>query len=415
MDSQLSGFYKLSVDERLARIREICGLDDEDIQLLKKGGLTLDEADLMRENVIGLYSLPFSIATNFRINGRDYLVPMVGEEPSVVAAASKAAKMARRYGGFEGEADEPVMIGEIQMLDTKNIGWVKENKEEILEFIDSVIPKMKERGGGARDIWVREVNSELAKYAIIYFTVDVRDAMGANTINKVAEALGEYLKEKIGGYPNVKILSNLAVYRMVRVKAAFMEANGNEKGVLLAQDLAENDMFRAATHNKGIMNGISALALATGNDTRGIESGAHSYAAYKWQDKTGYGPLTRYWVENGKLYGEIQLPVALGIVGGGTNHKLAKIALRKILQVKSAQELAIVAGALGLAQNFAALYAITKEGINKGHMRLHSKTLALMLGATPEEAAKVYEHFKDKEKDISMSSVKSYLEELRNG
>ncbi len=415
MDSQISGFYKLSVGDRLQKIKEICKLDDEDIRLLKEGGLTLEEADLMRENVIGMYALPFSIATNFRVNDKDYLVPMVGEEPSVVAAASKAAKMARKYGGFKGEADEPVMIGEIQILSPSNTHWIEEHKDEILSKIDEIIPSMKRRGGGARGVWHREVESTIGKYAIIYFTVDVRDAMGANTINKVAEALGDYLADKIGGAPYVRILSNLAVYRMVKVRAAFMDANGNEKGILLAQNLAEEDVFRAVTHNKGIMNGISALTLATGNDTRAIESAAHGYAAYRWQDKNGYGPLTRYWIEDGKLYGEIELPIALGTVGGGTNHKLAKIAINKILQVKSSKELAVIAGALGLAQNFAALYAITQEGINKGHMRLHSKTLALMLGATPEEAAKVYEHFKNREKDISMTSVKEYLEELRNG
>ncbi len=376
------------------------------------GGLSLEEADAMRENVIGLYSLPLSIATNFRINNRDYLIPMAGEEPSVVAAASKSAKMAREFGGFTASSSDPIMIGEIHIVDSSPnaADAILAKKKELLAHIDDSIPTMRERGGGARDIWARTFKTPHGQSLITYFSVDVRDSMGANTINKVAESLAPLVQSIAGGRVNMRILSNLSIKRISKAKAYFTSDLKLAQDVIDAQSLAENDMFRAVTHNKGIMNGISSLALATGNDTRSVEAGAHAYASYN----SNYRPLTNYYMENGKLAGEIELPLSLGIVGSGTNHKVARICLDKILQAKSAPELCSVAAAVGLAQNFAALRALTQEGINKGHMRLHSKTLALMSGATPEEAARIYDYFKDKESEISLSSVKKILDDLRS-
>ncbi|MGB9635314.1 MAG: hydroxymethylglutaryl-CoA reductase, degradative [Candidatus Micrarchaeia archaeon] len=406
-----SGFYKKPFDERLEIIRKITGLSDPEMAALKSGGLTLPEAEVMRENVIGLYSLPFSVATNFVVNGKEYLIPMVGEEPSVVAAASKAAKIAREFGGFTASSTDPVMIGEVHIKnpDEQAHEIVEANRDPILKFIDDTIPSMKERGGGARDVWATTYTSSRGRFLVVYFSVDVRDSMGANTINRVAESLGPLLVEMVGGSANMCILSNLCLKRISRAKAYFSLDKDVIESILDAQSFAENDIYRAVTHNKGIMNGISALALATGNDTRAVESGAHGYAMYS----SFYRPLTKYYVEDRKLAGEIEVPLALGTVGSGTNHRVARIALDKILKVTSSQELCSVAAALGLAQNFAALYALTREGINKGHMRLHSRVLALAAGATPDEANKVYEYFKGRENEISMSSIRAYLDTLR--
>ncbi|MEM3364526.1 MAG: hydroxymethylglutaryl-CoA reductase, degradative [Candidatus Micrarchaeia archaeon] len=412
MHSDISGFHSKSPSERLSYLKSLINLSDDEISCIRSGGLSIEEANAMRENVIGLYSLPLSIATNFRINGKDYLIPMAGEEPSVVAAASKAAKMAREFGGFTASSSDPVMIGQVQVVDPIPDADTKINssKQALLGHIDGIIPSMKERGGGARDIWARTFSTNGKSHTIVYFSVDVRDAMGANTINKVAESLAPIIVEMIGGKARLRILSNLCIKRVSRAKAYLTSDLELAKGILDAQALAENDILRAVTHNKGIMNGISALALATGNDTRAVEAGAHAYAAYN----SSYHPLTKYYIEDGKLAGEIELPLSLGIVGSGTNHRAARICIDRILQVKSAPELCSVAAAVGLAQNFAALRALTQEGINKGHMRLHSKTLALMAGATPSEAAQIYELFKDRESEISMSAVRKALEELRS-
>ena len=412
MNSSIPGFHALPPKERLMHIKSLLNLSDEDCALLLSGGLSLEEANLIRENVIGLYAQPLSIATNFLINGRDYLIPMVGEEPSVVAAASKAAKMAREFGGFTASSTDPIMIGEINILNPSNgaVDIINSHKKDLLTLIDEIVPTMKQRGGGARDVWAREYTSSFGRALIVYFSVDVRDAMGANTVNKVAEELSGALIPLVGGSVNMRILSNLSLFRLSRAKAYFTADENIAKGVLAGYAFAENDIFRAVTHNKGIMNGITALALATGNDTRAVEAGAHGYAAYKG----GYRPLTKYYIEDGRLAGEIELPLALGTIGSGTNHKVARVCIDKILQVKSSPELCAVGAALGLAQNFAALRALTQEGINKGHMRLHSKTLALMAGATPEEASKVYEYFKDRESEVSLSAVKQVLEEIRS-
>ncbi|MCX8200099.1 MAG: hydroxymethylglutaryl-CoA reductase, degradative [Candidatus Micrarchaeota archaeon] len=413
MQSDISGFYAKSPSERLSQARAMLGLSDDDVSRIASGGLTIEEADVLRENVIGLYSLPLSIATNFKVNTRDYLVPMAGEEPSVVAAASKAAKMAREFGGFTASSTDPIMIGEVLIrgITPGAAEKILVHKEPLLRHIDDTIPSMKERGGGARDVWARTFSANGNDYMIVYFSVDVRDAMGANTVNKAAESLAQAVTGMTGGTARMCILTNLSVKRISRAKAYFTSDNSIIEGVLDAQAFAQNDIFRAVTHNKGIMNGISGLALATGNDTRGVEAAAHGYAAYSG----AYRPLTKYYVEDGKLAGEIEVPLSLGIVGSGTGHKVARICIDKILRVRSAPELCNVAAAVGLAQNFAALRALTQEGINKGHMRLHSKTLALMAGATPSEAAAIYEMFRGSEDKITMSSVKEALEKLRAG
>ncbi|MEM0438028.1 MAG: hydroxymethylglutaryl-CoA reductase, degradative [Candidatus Micrarchaeia archaeon] len=410
-EDAFSGFYKRTVEERMRIIERECELSKEESSVLTSGGLPIQEADMMRENVIGLYSLPLSVAVGFRINDRDYLVPMAGEEPSVVAAASKAAKMAREFGGFKAVSTEPVMIGEIALLkpDPDVAGTIAAHKQDLLKIMNEIAPSMAARGGGPRDIWAREYTSAHGKCAVVYFSVDVRDAMGANTVNRIAEGLSPALTALVGGTVFMRILTNLSIKRISRAKAFFTDDMEMAKGILLAQSFAENDVFRAVTHNKGIMNGISALALATGNDTRAVEAGAHGYAAYS----SFYRPLTKYYIDDGKLAGEIEVPLALGIVGSGTNHRAARICIDRILRVKSSQELCNVAASLGLAQNFAALRALTQEGINRGHMLLHSKTLALMAGATPEEAAQVYDHFKNYNGDITMTLVKQVLDEMR--
>ncbi len=413
INSNISGFYKLSPKERLSKVNDIVNFTDEEKKLILNGGLNLDEANAMRENVIGLYSLPLSIATNFKINNKDYLVPMVGEEPSVVAGASKAAKIARSFGGFTATSTEPVMIGEIHIVDPDDDGVevIEANKEDLIKSINEMFPSMVNRGGGAREVWARNFTSGRGKSVVIYFSIDVRDAMGANTINKAAEQLAPIVIDLIGGYVNMRILTNLSIKRITRARAIFSDDSSMFERIIDGNVFAVHDIFRAITHNKGIMNGITSLALATGNDTRATEAAIHGYAAYS----SLYRPLTSYYVDDDKLVGEIEVPLSLGIVGSGTNHKIANLCINKILQVKSSRELCNVAASLGLAQNFAAMNVLTSEGINKGHMRLHSKTLALMSGATPEQANVIYEYFKSKENEISMSEVKKLLEELKNG
>lgn len=413
LNSDISGFYKLSPKERLNKIKNEVNLTSEDEKLILNGGLSLDEADVMRENVIGLYSLPLSIATNFKINNKDYLVPMVGEEPSVVAGASKAAKIARRYGGFTAQSTDPIMIGEIHIVnpDDDAVEVIEANREDLVKSINEMFPSMVNRGGGAKEVWARNFTSGRGKSVVVYFSIDVRDAMGANTINKAAEQLAPSIIDLIGGHINMRILTNLSIKRITKASAIFSEDEKVIEGIIDGNVFAMHDIFRAVTHNKGIMNGITSLALATGNDTRATEAAIHGYAAYS----SFYRPLTSYYVDANKLIGEIEVPLSLGIVGSGTNHKTANLCINKILQVKSSQELCNIAASLGLAQNFAAMNALTKEGINKGHMRLHSKTLALMSGATPEQANVIYDYFKGKENEISMTEVKKLLEELKNG
>ncbi len=395
--SAIPGFYRLSLAERQAIAREWAGLDEADLQALIDSGLSLAQADLMIENVIGRYSLPFALATNFRINGREYLVPMVVEEASVVAACSFAAKLFRQGGGFTASADEPVMIGQIQVLDFADMGSAIESisarKAEILERINEASGSIVARGGGAIDLQVRPLrNTAVGEMLILHLHYDVRDAMGANAINTAVEHIAPLIESISGGRVNLRILSNLSDQRVARASGLIPEealatdaASGSEvvQWIIEATAFAEADPYRAATHNKGIMNGIDALLLATGNDWRAVEAGAHAYSARNGR----YQSLTKWWKdETGNLLGEIELPLAVGIVGGATRtHRGAQTSL-KLLGVRTAQELAQVAAAVGLAQNLGAIRALATDGIQKGHMRLHARQVALAAGADEEHA-----------------------------
>jgi hydroxymethylglutaryl-CoA reductase len=331
---------------------------------------------------------------NFKINGKDYFLPMVIEEPSVVAAASNAAKIARKNGGFHSEEVRSIMISQIQITQLKDTTAVKEilkrNLEEILKIANEQDPLLIKLGGGALDVEIRELETNKGKMVILHLLVDVLDAMGANVVNTMAEAVSPYIEEITGGKIYLRIVSNLATHRIARCKAIFdKEMLGGEEvveGILNAYEFALADPYRATTHNKGIMNGIIALTLATGNDTRAIEAGAHAYASLSGK----YKPLTKFESDsNGNLVGEIEIPLALGIVGGMTKiHPMARLAL-KILGVKSAGELSQIAAALGLAQNVAALRALAAEGIQRGHMILHSRNIAKSAGVPDELVEKV--------------------------
>lgn len=416
--SRIPGFYKLSIDERVQAVRDFAELSEEEVQLLKKEGpLSLEVADRMIENVIGTWPLPFAVATNFLINGKDYLVPMAIEEPSVVAAASNAAKMARPGGGFKTSSTESIMIGQIQLVNVPDperarIAILME-RDRILEIANEQDPVLLKFGGGARDVEVRIIQTGVGPMVIVHLLVDVRDAMGANAVNTMAEAVAPFLERITGGTVYLRIISNLADRRLARAHAVFKaEAIGGEEvvdGIVYAYEFAANDPYRACTHNKGIMNGVIAVARATGQDTRALEAGAHAYAARSGR----YTTLTDWWKnEDGDLEGYIEMPMAVGIVGGVTKvHPVARLAL-KILGVKTARELAEIMAAVGLAQNFAALRALATEGIQAGHMKLHARNIAMAVGAVGEEVDLVVERLV-REKKIREDRAREILEEIR--
>ncbi|RLF53103.1 MAG: hydroxymethylglutaryl-CoA reductase, degradative, partial [Thermoplasmata archaeon] len=356
--SRVSGFYKLPVEKRIDFVKNFAGLTEEEVKLFSSC-LDVGIADRMIENVVGTFELPLGIAVNFLINGKEYLVPMAIEESSVVAAASNAAKMARAAGGFTTECSQPLMIGQIQLLKVKDVAGeakkILDHKKELLKVANAQDKILVDLGGGARDLEVRILDSPIGKMIVVHIIVNVLDAMGANAVNTMCEALAPMLEELTGGKVRLKIISNLADRRIVKAKAVFdKETIGGEKVVdafLESYTLASIDPYRAATHNKGIMNGIDAVIIATGNDFRAIEAGAHAYAARNGQ----YTSLSKYYKDkNGNLVGELEMPMAVGIIGGAANiHPKARLC-RKILGVKTAKELAEVAVSLGLAQNFAA-------------------------------------------------------------
>ena len=416
--SELPGFYKLSPEERLKLVQEFAGLGDGEVELLRKtGALELEQADRMIENVIGTTELPIGVATNFRINGEDHLIPMAIEEPSVVAAASNAAKMARPRGGFHTESTPPVMIGQIQLVDVKTPSDAREKilaeKMQILAKANEQDPVLVKLGGGAVDLDVRIIETFLGPMTIIHLLVDVRDAMGANVINTMCEAIAPMIEKFTGGRVFLRIVSNLATHRLARAKATFSkEALGGEEvvdGILQAYAFARADPYRCATHNKGVMNGVIAVALATANDTRALEAGAHAYAAMDG----AYKPLT-HWerTSDGDLLGSIELPVAVGVIGGATAvHPVAKVC-RKILGVQTARELGEVLAAVGLAQNLAAMRALATEGIQRGHLRLHARNVAVTAGATGELIDIVGKRMIEEGK-VSFERASSILKELR--
>jgi hydroxymethylglutaryl-CoA reductase len=390
VSSRISGFYKMPVDERVKIVAEQVGLTPEEVKLLKAGGvLGIDQADHMTENVVSTINYPFSVAVNFMLNGRDLLIPMAGEEPSVVAAASNMARIMRNGSGIKVTSSPPIMIGQIQLTDIpdmkKAINTLRERKQKILDMANEVDPVLVKFGGGAKDLELRPLETPAGPMLICHLLVDCRDAMGANAVNTMAETLAPMLAELTGGKSLLRIISNLADRRTCKAEAVVKKEDigGEDKvdRIVKAWAFADADPYRASTHNKGIMNGTIAVALAFAQDHRALEAGAHAYAA-----KTGrYRSLSK-WSKNsdGDLVGELEMPMAVGLVGGATrSHPMAQIAV-KILGCTKAQELGEAMTAVGLAQNLGALRALTQEGIQQGHMRLHARNLIVMAGATPE-------------------------------
>ena len=416
-DSSISKFFEKSRKERLDIVANFANLSSEDLDVLQNnnGGISYDNADKMVENAIGTFSLPLGIATNFKINGKDYVIPMVIEEPSVIAAASKGAKIARIKGGFEVTADESYSIGQIQILDVDiplAIQKIDDSLNEILILANSKSNTLSKMNKGAKEISCKVIDTPSGKMLIAELLIDVGDAMGANITNTMCEAVSPLIEKITGGKTLLRILSNYSTRRIVKAKAIFeKEAVGGEKvvdNIILAFEFADNDVYRAVTHNKGIMNGIIAVANAVGQDSRAIDAAANAYAA-----KSGtYRSLSKWSKDDdGNLVGILEIPLSVGIVGGIVNvHPVAKVCT-KILGALSAQELACIMTATGLAQNFSAIRALTTEGIQKGHMRLHARNLAAAAGATPEQIDEIVKKMIE-EKMISLDKAKELLEQI---
>ena len=378
-DSSISKFFEKTLKERLGVVADFSQLSQDELKIIEDatGGISFEKADNMIENAIGTFSLPLGIATNFRINGKDYLIPMVIEEPSVIAASSKAAKTARIHDGFKAEADESYSIGQIQVVDTDvqaAIPKIIGASHDILNLANEQSNTLSKLGKGAKEISCKDIETDSGHMLIVELLIDVGDAMGANVTNTMCEAVAPMIEKLSGGKTLLRILSNYSTKRMVRVSAVFDKDEIGGEGVvddmILAFQFADNDTYRAVTHNKGVMNGVIAVANATGQDSRAIEAAAHAYAS-----KTGsYRSLTKWEKDgNGNLVGNFELPLSVGIVGGVIqHHPIAKICT-KILGISTTQELSCVIAAVGLAQNFSAMRALATEGIQKGHMKLHAR------------------------------------------
>ncbi|MGI0065953.1 MAG: hydroxymethylglutaryl-CoA reductase, degradative [Nitrosotalea sp.] len=415
-DSSIPKFHEKTRDEKLRVLESFSNLSKEDIQILKsEGGISFDQANNMVENAIGTISYPLGIATNFKINGKDYLIPMVIEEPSVIAAASKAAKIARKHGGFTMESDDSYSIGQIQVVDVdvkSGSSKIMEKSKEIIILANSKSNTLSKMGKGAKTISCKEVVTELGSMLVVEILIDVGDAMGANVTNTMCEAVAPLVEKITGGRVILKILSNYSTKRLVKGNAIFdkEELGGEEivNNIIWAYEFAANDPYRAVTHNKGIMNGIIAVANSTGQDTRAIEAAAHAYASRYGK----YTSLTKWKKNNdGNLVGEIEVPMSVGIVGGIINiHPMIKTCV-KILGVKSARELSCIIGAAGLAQNFSAIRALASEGIQKGHMKLHAQNIAASVGVPQERMAHVIAQM-TREGNISVTRAKEILENL---
>jgi hydroxymethylglutaryl-CoA reductase len=424
--SRLPGFYKLTIQERIAKLAEIYDLSVGEVETLaSQGALTLTQADKMIENAVGIYSLPIGLGLNFLINGKDYLVPMAIEEPSVVASASHIAKIVREAGGFTAESTERLMIAQIQVVGAPDWGAaceaLLEAKPDLMRAADAMHPSMVARGGGCRDLELRLLNDEpgsaYSQMLVVHLIVDTCDAMGANTVNTMAEALAPTIEELTGGKVYLRILSNYTDRCVARARCvippallATGEYTGEQvrDGVILAWELADSDVYRAVTHNKGVMNGVDAVVIATGNDWRAIEAAAHAHAARDGR----YRSMT-VWSqdESGNLVGELELPMPVGTVGGSIGlHPMAQIA-HKFLRVKSAAELAEVIVVTGLAQNLGALKALVTHGIQKGHMALHARSVAMTAGAQGEQIDRIAEALVEA-KDIKVSKAKELLAQL---
>lgn len=405
LTSRLSGFHKLSMVERHEKLSQMLGLDEMDLaQLQGISALQPGLANQMIENAVGTFSLPLGLGLNLQINGRDYLVPMAVEEPSVVAAVSFASKIVREAGGFTAEADEPIMIGQVQLTrygdPTEATKRILAAKEAILALANSFHPSMVKRGGGCRDIEVRVLPAPEGPRGepllVVHLIIDTQEAMGANLINTMAEGVAPLLEQLTGGKVFLRILSNLADRRLARATCRIpvemladfdMPGESIAEGIYQASRFALADPYRAATHNKGIMNGIDSAAIAAGQDWRAIEAGAHAFACRDGQ----YRPLSTWHVDEGHLVGRIELPMALGTVGGPIKvHPGVQVAM-KILKVSTARELSMVFAAVGLAQNFAAVRALGSVGIQKGHMAMHARCVAVTAGARGDWVEKIAE------------------------
>lgn len=416
--SSYSGFFKLSPEERLREVTEFCNLTSEEQEILKDPNcLDMDKADHMIENVIGRFALPLGVGLNFKINEKDYLIPMVSEEPSVVAAASNAAKIIRESGGFTTSNTGSVMIAQIQITDVADPHFAKivieENKEKIKTLCNEKDPILVKFGGGMEDLEVRIIESIIGKMVIVHLKVNTLDAMGANAVNTMAEAVSPLLEELTRGRAFLRILSNLAIHRLARARVKIKKETIGEDivdKIITAYAFAEADPFRAVTHNKGIMNGIIPVVLATGNDTRAIESGAHAYASITGR----YTSLTTWEKDkNGDLVGTIELPMAVGLVGGATKiHPTARVAV-KMLGVKSAAELGEIIASVGLANNFAAIKALATEGIQRGHMSLHARNLATVAGAKGEALESIVVQM-IKEKNVRLEYAQELLKKFNS-
>jgi hydroxymethylglutaryl-CoA reductase len=422
MPDQAVKFYQLDLEERRAWIAEQAGIAREDVDVLSGiGGLSAEQADHMIENVIGVFGLPLGIARHFRVNGRELLVPMALEEPSVVASASYMARLALSGGGFTATASAPEMIGQMQVLDLDDAPTARlkllEHRDELLEAASAVDPVLLKLGGGARDLQVRLLeHPAIGPYLVLHLVYDVRDAMGANAVNTAMERLAPQVEEITGGRVHLRILTNLAERRLARARCtltldalAFDQYGGEQvrDGIIAAWAFAASDPYRAATHNKGIMNGVDAVVIATGNDWRAIEAGAHAYAA-----RSGSYTSLSTWGKDaaGNLVGTLEMPMAVGIVGGATRvHPAARAAL-KLLGVQSAAELAQVIVSVGLAQNLAALRALSTEGIQRGHMGLHARQVAIAAGATGEQVERLARRLVE-EKVVRIDRAQEILKE----
>jgi hydroxymethylglutaryl-CoA reductase len=421
--SRLAGFYRLSTADRAASVAEWAGLSEDERRALGTGGLSLDQAEHMIENVVGTYALPFGIAVNFLINGRDYLIPMAIEEPSVVAGASFAARLARTGGGFATHSTPPEMLAQIQVLDVPD-PWaarfaILDSQEALMAEANQVDPVIVGLGGGMRRIEVDVIPQSPAGAMLdVRLIYDCRDAMGANTLNTVAEALAPRIAAIAHGRVNLRIISNLADRRLARARCAITPEALQIEGfagevvvdrIIEAYAFAVSSPYRAATHNKGIMNGVDAVVVATGNDWRAIEAGAHAYAA-----RSGSYSSLSHWEKDGRgnLVGTLEMPMAVGLVGGATRVHPAARAAVKILGVRTARELSEVIVAVGLAQNLAALRALATEGIQRGHMELHARQVAIAAGAVGEQIEQVVKRMID-ERVIRIDRASAILKGLQ--
>jgi len=424
-NSRLGGFYHLNPFERLQVVKSFDGLNDEDLHQLHggNGALTVERADKMIENVVGTFNLPLGIATNFQINGRDVLIPMVVEEPSIVAGASYAAKLIRAGGGFHTSSTEPLMIGQVQLVHVPDPARARfdilSRGEEILALANRQSTSLLALGGGAKEVEVQIFDaSPMGPMLVVHLIIDCRDAMGANAINTMAEAVAPLLEQISGGRAYLRILSNLSDRRLSRARALVpakaLERDGVSgeeviEGILWAYSFAAVDPYRATTHNKGILNGIDPILVATGNDWRAIEAGAHAYAA-----RSGHYTSLTNWERDaqGNLVGTIEMPLAVGIVGGATKvHPAAQAAL-KLLNVRHAHELAEICVCAGLASNLAAMRALATEGIQRGHMGLHARQIAMAAGAHGDEIDEVARRLVE-ENLIKPGRAEALLLELR--